>query len=138
MSVWTRVSVPGALGRFRVFEDGVERGDIVLEHPFATTLSAQMVAALNDEESVSSADRFVAVGWSSRAEHDADSSAIRWVLKSEPAEVRARVAEAWERCREGCDPSVPLSRQEMGEWIETVDLIISAFHAQTVVPDVAA
>ena len=122
MGVWSRVAVPGQLGHYRVFEDDVERGDIVLEHSLATTLSAKMVAALNPPVP---ADHFVAQGWSSAVEYHEWRDLLRMFIEDQPLHIHAELAEARDR-QPWHGANRVASRAEMESWRATVDAIIAA------------
>jgi hypothetical protein len=129
---WQHFAVPGKPGVFRLHRDGVEAGDLALDHPYATVLAGHVVAALNDFDqtvTVTQRDTFRLRGWPSAEVYDAEVNANRALLAGFPASVRAELADAF--ARHGWD--YPLTPAQMQVWQDEL-LTILADHEHGVDP----
>lgn len=129
---WQHFAVPGKPGVFRLHRDGVEAGDLALDHPYATVLAGHVVAALNDfDETVTRTQRdtFRLQGWPSPDAYTAEVDANRDLLAGFPPSVRGEVADAY--ARHGWE--FPLTPDQMQVWQDEL-LTILADHEHTVDP----
>jgi hypothetical protein len=127
---WQHFAVPGKPGVFRLHRDGVEAGDLALDHPYATVLAGHVVAALNDfDETVTRTQRdtFRLQGWPSPDAYNAEVDANRDLLAGFPPSVRGEVADAF--ARHGWE--FPLTPDQMRTWQDEL-LTILADHEHTV------
>jgi hypothetical protein len=121
---WQHFAVPGKPGVFRLHRDGVEAGDLALDHPYATVLAGHVVAALNDFDQTvtrTQRDMFRLRGWHCEDQYRAQVALNRDLLKGFPsahAEVKAAAdRHGWE---------FPLTPEEMSAWQdELLDILIT-------------
>jgi hypothetical protein len=127
---WQHFAVPGKPGVFTLHRDGVEAGDLALDHPYATVLAGHVVAALNDFDqtvTLTQLDRFRLRGWDSGDQYMAEVEAIRDLVEGFPTPVRVEVKDAFARH----DWEFPITPDQMQVWQDEL-LAILADHEHTV------
>lgn len=140
MTTWRALPKPGQPGCWTLRFGGVDAGDLALDHPYATFICSQMVAAANDALVTLSAVRTptspvtVPAGWESLDEHDEALDAIRMFTTSLPGEVRALLDDAWSRT----GWNLPMTRDQMDHWTTVVEAIIETAPAAEPLDEVAA
>lgn len=128
---WTHLAVPGKPGVWRLYHDGVEAGDLALDHPYPTVLAGHVVAALNDFDQTvtrTQRDELRIHGWPSTIAYEEEVETNRQLVDQFPPSVRAECATAF--ARHGW--TYPLRPDQMTEWQDELLTILAAHATEAV------